>query len=73
MKVEGDKTFWGRDLDEGESEEVKKMLGVDMQLHKPGKDAKETERREGALDIIDDPEKGEAQCEADHAEVQRWP
>ena len=29
-----------------------------MQLHKPGKDAKETGRREEALDIIDDPERG---------------
>ena len=29
-----------------------------MQLHKPGKDRKETDRREGALDIIDDPERG---------------
>ena len=58
MKVEGEKTFWGRELAEGESEEVKRMLGVDMQLHKPGKDAKEIDRREEALDIIDDPEKG---------------
>ena len=34
MEVEGEKTFWGRELGEGESEDVKRMLGVDMQLHK---------------------------------------
>ena len=45
-------------MDEGESEEVKKLIGVDMELHKPGKDADETEKREGAVEIIEDPERG---------------
>ena len=58
MKVEGETTFWGMNVDEGDSEEVKKLIGVDMQLHKPGKDADETDKRERALEIIEDPERG---------------
>ena len=36
MKVEGDKTFWGRDLDEGESEEVKKDAGSGYAIAQTG-------------------------------------
>ena len=33
MKVEGDKTFWGLEVDADEDEDVKRLLGIDMQLH----------------------------------------
>ena len=58
MKVDGDKTYWGVEVDADEDKNVKKLLGIDLQLYKPGKDGDETEKREMAVDIIEDPDRG---------------
>ena len=58
MKLDCCATFWGRNLeDEDVSDEVKNSLGVNMLLHKPGKDRDVTEKREQALELIDHPER----------------
>ena len=53
MKVDGTKTFWGQEVEDDEKAEVKKMLGIDLSLHMPGDNAKKTEEREAAVEIIE--------------------
>ena len=48
----------GRNLEDVDvSDDVKKILGVNIALHKPGKDADVTEKRQQALELIDHPER----------------
>ena len=54
MGLDGRATFWGKDLDDTIDEKTKKMLGLDLELHSPGKKEEETRAREEAMDIIDD-------------------
>ena len=54
MKLDGERTYWGARVDEDETKKVKELLGVDMTLHKPGRDAEETEKREMAMEIVDE-------------------
>ena len=46
MKLEGDKTYWGMNIDPQEDDEVKKLIGYDMSLHVPGDNAEKTEEKE---------------------------
>ena len=45
MKIEGERTYWGMDVDEDEDVKTKQLLGVDMKLHTPGDDAEKTAKR----------------------------
>ena len=45
MKLKGECTYWGMSVDDGETKKTKKLLGVDMELHTPGKDAEQTRDR----------------------------
>ena len=47
----------------------KKSLGVNMLLHKPGKDRDVTEKREKALELIDHPEKAMEERKTDDDDV----
>ena len=55
MKLKGECAFWGKMVDDGESEKTKALLGVDMELHKPGDNADKTRERKEALAIIEAP------------------
>ena len=66
MQVDGLKTYWGQDVDKDLDENLQRLIGVNKQLTKPGKDADETEARQKALGILDEPEKGKEECTADH-------
>ena len=54
MKTDGKKTFWGADRDEHLDEKARTLLGENRELHTPGSDAKKTEERQAAVDIIED-------------------
>ena len=56
MRLNGKATFWGKTFDDTINDRTKKLLGMDLELHTPGRDADETKAREEALDIIEDPE-----------------
>jgi len=55
LKPDGTKTFWGMDVQEEESEKTKRLLGINRTLHTPGTNAEETEKREMALEILEEP------------------
>ena len=55
-KVNGEKSFWGGDVGADLSDEQMKLLGVNMELQTPGRDAKQTAEREQALEITLEPE-----------------
>ena len=55
MKMDGNATFWGKSLDDNLSEKARKMMGLNLELHTPGKDGDETRAREEAIKIIEDP------------------
>ena len=57
LKVYGDKTYWGMDVDDGEDDKVKKLLGIDLTLQTPGNDAEVTDGRKKAMEIIDHQER----------------
>ena len=57
MKIEGEKIDWGMDVDEGEKDEVEKLLGVDNELHTPGENANITANRKEAVELIQDPQR----------------
>ena len=59
MKLEGDRTFWGRNTQDDLSDKAKQMLGVDLTLSTEGRNSDETYRRRLAKGIIDDPTRGE--------------
>ena len=56
MKTDGKSTFWGKQLPEDTDLKIKKLLGVNLELHTTGKDQQSTEDRKLALEILDDPE-----------------
>ena len=56
MKLNGNATFWGKELGDDTSDATKKLLGYDLELHTPGDNGDETEAREKAREIADDPE-----------------
>ena len=51
MKVNGEKSFWGKDVGLDLSDEQRKLLGVNTELQTPGKNAKQTAEREQAHEI----------------------
>ena len=57
IKTEGEKTYWGMDVDEGENDEVEQMLGVDKELHTPGENENITANRKEAVELIQDPQR----------------
>ena len=56
MKLNGKATFWGKELGDDISDATKRMLGCDLELHTPGDNGDETEARERAREIADEPE-----------------
>jgi len=56
MKTDGRKTFWGADFAEDLDERSRKLLGENRELHTPGSDARITQGRQAAVDILEDPE-----------------
>ena len=55
MKADGRKTFWGADFGEDLDEGARKLLGGNRELHINGSDARKTEERKAAVDILEDP------------------
>ena len=55
MKADGKTTFWGKQLPEDTDDKIKKLLGVNMELHTPGKDQQSTDDRNLALEILAEP------------------
>ena len=49
------KTFWGADFGEDLDERARKLLGGNLELHTTGSDARKTEERQAAVEILDDP------------------
>ena len=58
LKLEGKRTYWGKDVEEGEDSKVKKLLGVDRSLETPGTDAVKTMYNEKAVEILEEPRRG---------------
>ena len=58
LYIEGELTYWGMEVDSQESPETKRLLGIDDELSKGGKDGDETRRREEATNLIDDRKRG---------------
>ena len=56
MKADGKSTYWGRQLPDTVDEKTKMLLGVDIELHKPGDDQQKTDDRKQALAILEEPE-----------------
>ena len=56
MKADGSKTYWGTNFDDQLDENLKKMLGLDRELHTAGTNRDDTDARRAALEIIDDSE-----------------
>ena len=52
---DGATTFWGQEVSEDEADKIKALLGVDRELHTPGENADQTEIRQAALEIAEDP------------------
>lgn len=52
METDGETTFWGKQLPEDTDEQIKKLLGINMELHTPGKDQQSTDDRNLALEIL---------------------
>ena len=55
MKTNGEQTYWGREFDADADEMTKKLLGRGIAPNLGGRDAAETEAREQAKDILEDP------------------
>ena len=55
MKADGRKTFWGADFGEDLDERIKKLLGENVELYTTGSDARKTEERQVAAEILEDP------------------
>ena len=56
MRTDGQCTYWGREIGNDVDQATKKILGIDLELHTPGKDAKVTSARQEALQIINGPD-----------------
>ena len=55
MKADGKTTYWGKQLPGIVDEKTKTLLGVNMELHKPGTDQQITDDRKLALAILEEP------------------
>ena len=55
MKTKGNATYWGQDFLDDTDDNVKKLLGHDITLETDGTDADETDARQQALEMIQDP------------------
>ena len=44
MKLDGNSIVWGKEIKDDMDQKVKRLIGEDLTLHKPGKDADETEK-----------------------------
>ena len=58
MVIDDELAFWGTEVDSNEKEEIKKILGVNLELRRGGEDGDETRRRKKAAKLIDDPKRG---------------
>ena len=56
MKADGVKIFWGAEFGEGLDDRARKLLGGNLELHTTGSDARKTEERQVAVEILDDPQ-----------------
>lgn len=56
MKTVGRKTCWGTDASNDSDEKARKLLGENLELHTPGSDARKSEERQVAVEILEDPE-----------------
>ena len=54
MKLDGKATFWGKDFDDAIDEKTKEVLGLDLELYKPGKNDDVSKANQEALNIIKD-------------------
>ena len=55
MKADGEKSYWGADLDEAIDEKTKVILGRNIELHKRGQNVDEAQGRIEATQILQDP------------------
>ena len=58
MKIEGELTYWGMQVDKTETPKTKELLGVSTVLATAGTDADITRKRGKAMELIEDPERG---------------
>ena len=56
MKTDGRKIFWGADFAEDLDERSRKLLGKKRELNTPGSNARITQGRQEAVDLLEDPE-----------------
>ena len=56
MKADGQKTYWGTAISDDLSRKIKRLLGYDCELRRPGINARITEQREAAVEICDNQE-----------------
>ena len=55
MHIDGNKSYWGSDSDDATDDKTKVLLGKDTKLHEGGLNVEETQAREEAIEIIQDP------------------
>ena len=74
MKIEGELTYWGMNVDKKESRKTKEMLGVSLELTTAGADGDITRKRNKAAELINDPERGMKNGETNdpHAQRRAW-
>ena len=58
MQTNGLNTYWGKELNGDIDEKSQKLLGVNKQFTLGGKNADETQGRQEALQILEEPERG---------------
>ena len=56
MKADGRNTYWGTDFRNDSDPKVRKLLGENLELQTPGSDARKSEERQAAFDILEDPD-----------------
>ena len=56
MRADGRKTHWGTDLSNDSDPKARKLPGENLELHTPGSDARKSEERQAAVEILEDPE-----------------
>ena len=56
MKADGRRTYWGTDFRNDSDPKVRKLLGENLELQTPGSDARKSEERQAASDILEDPD-----------------
>ena len=55
MKADGKLTYWGKMVGDVANDNLKKLLGIDLELSTPGDNQEKTHERQEALDIVEDP------------------